>query len=244
MEYVSPEGLRLDGRRPNEARQLRCQLGPLASADGSALFEMGNTKVLAAVYGPREVTQRSQALHDRCVIRCEYSVASFATGERRKGRGRDRRSTELALVIRHTLEAAVLTELMPRSQIDVVIQVLQADGGQRCCAVNAASMALADAGVPLRDTLASCTAGFLDGTPLLDINYQEEMGNGPELAVATLPRQQHVTLLQMEDKLPLDSFEGVLTLAQSGCDIVAKFMRAELMQRTRHLAVARAVEKL
>ena len=45
MEFISPEGLRVDGRRPKELRKLRCQLGVLASADGSAIFEMGNTKV-------------------------------------------------------------------------------------------------------------------------------------------------------------------------------------------------------
>lgn len=45
MEYISPEGLRLDGRRPKELRQLACQFGVLAKADGSATFEMGNTKV-------------------------------------------------------------------------------------------------------------------------------------------------------------------------------------------------------
>ncbi|CAA2954496.1 exosome complex component RRP41 homolog [Olea europaea subsp. europaea] len=55
MEYVSPEGLRLDGRRPTEMRQLRAEVGVVAKADGSASFEMGNTKVIAAVYGPREV---------------------------------------------------------------------------------------------------------------------------------------------------------------------------------------------
>jgi hypothetical protein len=54
MEYVSLEGLRLDGRRPKEVRQTRCGLSVLPNADGSAMFEMGNTKVLAAVYGPRE----------------------------------------------------------------------------------------------------------------------------------------------------------------------------------------------
>ncbi len=45
MEYVNPEGLRQDGRRPKELRQLSCELGVLAKADGSAMFEMGNTKV-------------------------------------------------------------------------------------------------------------------------------------------------------------------------------------------------------
>lgn len=68
-------------RRPKELRQLKASLGVLAGADGSALFEMGNTKVLAAVWGPKPCEQRSAEDEARCVIKCEYSMAAFSTGE-------------------------------------------------------------------------------------------------------------------------------------------------------------------
>ena len=58
-------------------------MGVLREADGSAYFELGNTKVVAAVYGPREV-RRGRAVHDRAVVNCEFSMATFSTGERRK----------------------------------------------------------------------------------------------------------------------------------------------------------------
>ena len=144
---------------------MRCEMSVLPNADGSAVFEAGNTKVLAAVYGPREAPMRSDALHDRALVRCEFSMASFSTGERRRRTKGDRKSVELSLVIKQALEAAVLTELMPRSQLDVNIQVLQADGGVRSAAINAAVLALADAGVPLRDTMAACSAGYLAHPP-------------------------------------------------------------------------------
>nr|GMC58337.1 exosome complex component RRP41 homolog [Ipomoea batatas]GMC68517.1 exosome complex component RRP41 homolog [Ipomoea batatas] len=167
MEYVSPEGLRLDGRRPLEMRQLRAEIGAVARADGSAVFEMGNTKVIAAVYGPREVQNRSQQINDQALVRCEYSMANFSTGDRmRKPKG-DRRSTEISLVIRQTMEACILTHLMPRSQIDIFVQVIQADGGTRSACINAATLALADAGIPMRDIVTSCSAGYLNSTPLL-----------------------------------------------------------------------------
>ncbi|KDP28528.1 hypothetical protein JCGZ_14299 [Jatropha curcas] len=153
MDFVSPEGLRLDGRRPMEMRQLRAQIGAVAKADGSAVFEMGNTKVIAAVYGPREVQNRSQQINDQALVRCEYSMANFSTGDRmRKPKG-DRRSTEISLVIRQTMEACILTHLMPRSQIDIYVQVLQADGGTRSACVNAATLALADAGCAILSLL-------------------------------------------------------------------------------------------
>jgi len=55
MNLLSDQGLRLDGRRPTELRQIRCKLGVFSQADGSAYVEQGNTKVLAAVYGPHQV---------------------------------------------------------------------------------------------------------------------------------------------------------------------------------------------
>jgi exosome complex component RRP41 len=54
-DLLNAEGLRIDGRRANELRQMQCKMGVLAQADGSAYVEQGQTKVLCAVYGPREV---------------------------------------------------------------------------------------------------------------------------------------------------------------------------------------------
>lgn len=79
--------------------------------------------MIAAVFGPHEPTNRGQAAHDRAVVRCEYAMAAFSTGERR-GRGKtDRRATEITRVIRSALEQTILLELMPGSQIDIFVQV-------------------------------------------------------------------------------------------------------------------------
>lgn len=139
---MSPEGLRIDGRRPNEVRQIMVKMGLFNRADGSCYYEQGNTKVLAAVYGPREVTHSARfvaltthsdsyrAKHDRAVINCEYNMASFSTGEHKKKSKGNRRQAELSLVIKQVFESVILTELAPRSQIDIYLQVLQADGGK------------------------------------------------------------------------------------------------------------------
>nr|GMC63312.1 exosome complex component RRP41 homolog [Ipomoea batatas] len=202
MEYVSPEGLRLDGRRPLEMRQLRAEIGAVARADGSAVFEMGNTKVIAAVYGPREVQNRSQQINDQALVRCEYSMANFSTGDRmRKPKG-DRRSTEISLVIRQTMEACILTHLMPRSQIDIFVQVIQADG---------------------------------------DLNYVEDSAGGPDVTVGFLPKLDKVTLLQMDAKLSLDTFENVMQLAIEGCKAVANYIREILLENTKQLECRRGL---
>ena len=67
-ELISPEGLRIDGRRPNEIRRLKCEMGLFERADGSAYFEQGNTRVLCAVYGPREVRAANH------ILNCEFHL--------------------------------------------------------------------------------------------------------------------------------------------------------------------------
>lgn len=176
-------------------RQRSCQR-PHTPAYHSSVF----CQVIAAVYGPREVTNRAQADTNKAIVRCEYSMASFSTGERRRRGKSDRRSTEISMAIGNTMEQNILTELLPRTQIDIYLQVIQADGGTRCAAINAAFLALADAGVPMRDSLAACAAGYLEETAILDLNYTEDAGGGPDVAVALQTGLDEVLLLQADNK--------------------------------------------
>ncbi|MEM4534824.1 MAG: exosome complex exonuclease Rrp41, partial [Desulfurococcaceae archaeon] len=76
---IREDGTRVDGRKPDELRPVRITVGVLKNANGSALVEYGGTKVLAAVYGPREVLPRHIALPDRAVLRVRYHMAPFST---------------------------------------------------------------------------------------------------------------------------------------------------------------------
>ncbi|PKA64240.1 putative polyribonucleotide nucleotidyltransferase 1, chloroplastic [Apostasia shenzhenica] len=243
MEYVnSLTGFRLDGRRPNEMRQIRGEIGVVAKADGSALFEMGNTKVIATVYGPREVQNKNQQIHDQALVRCEYSMANFSTGDRaRKPKG-DRRSIEISLVIRQTMEASILTHLMPRSQARTdtsLAFLLKRNYGTRSACINAATLALADAGIPMRDLVTSCSSGYLCSTPLLDLNYVEDAAGGPDVTVGILVKMDKLTLLQMDAKLPMEIFENVMQLAIEGCKAVAQYIREILLENTKQLEYMR-----
>jgi len=235
------EGLRVDGRRPNEIRKIQFRLNLFSRADGSAYYEQGNTKVLAAVYGPRQVSRKKQAKHDRAIINCEYSMATFSTGERKKKFKRDRRSTEISLVIRQTFESVIMTHLFPRTQIDIFMQVLQADGGTRCACINAASLALIDAGIPMKDFVVSCAAGMIDGVPLTDLNYVEDSAGGPDLPIALLPKQNKISLIQMDSKLSLDSFEEVLKAAESGCKQIHQVIDSQIKEHTKSLVTKRGI---
>ncbi|KAK8924166.1 hypothetical protein KSP39_PZI019523 [Platanthera zijinensis] len=205
MEYVSSlTGFRFDGRRPNEMRQIRGEIGVLAKADGSALFEMGNTKVIAAVFGPREVQNKSQQIDNQALVRCEYSMANFSTGDRaRKPKG-DRNiisySADHGSKYINTFDASFSGKNL--KQIDIFLQVLQADGGTRSACINAATLALADAGIPMRDIVTSCSAGYLCSTPLLDLNYVEDSAGGPDVTVGLLVKMDKMTLLQVIALMP------------------------------------------
>ncbi|XP_033625737.1 exosome complex component RRP41-like [Asterias rubens] len=218
MELLSDQGFRVDGRRPHELRKIQCRMGVFRQADGSAYIEQGNTKALATVYGPHEVTgNRSRAHHDRVNINCQYSMATFSTGERKKRPMGDRKSQEMSLNLQRTFEAAIMTHLYPRSQIDIYVQILQADGGNYCACVNAATLAIIDAGIPMRDYICACSAGFISDTPLVDISYLEESLGGPEMILAVLPKSEQIALFQSNSRLHVDNLSQVLDMAMKGC---------------------------
>uniref|UniRef100_A0A8C5PXB1 Exosome complex component RRP41 n=1 Tax=Leptobrachium leishanense TaxID=445787 RepID=A0A8C5PXB1_9ANUR len=218
LELLSDQGYRVDGRKAGELRKIQARMGVFAQADGSAYIEQGNTKALAVVYGPHEIRgSRSKTLHDRAVVNCQYSMATFSTGERKRRPHGDRKSTEMTLHLKQTFEAAILTQLYPRSQIDIYVQILQADGGNYCTCVNAATLAIIDAGIPMRDYVCACSAGFIEDTPLADLSYVEEAAGGPQLALALLPKSDQIALLEMNSRLHEDHLERVMDAATKAC---------------------------
>ncbi|XP_077127072.1 exosome complex component RRP41-like [Ranitomeya variabilis] len=218
LELLSDQGYRVDGRKAGELRKIQARMGVFAQADGSAYMEQGNTKALAVVYGPHEIRgSRAKTLHDRAVVNCQYSMATFSTGERKRRPHGDRRSTEMTLHLKQTFEAAILTQLYPRSQIDIYVQILQADGGNYCTCVNAATLAVIDAGIPMRDYVCASSAGFIEDTPLADLSYVEESAGGPHLSLALLPKSEQIALLEMNSRLHEDHLERVMDAASKAC---------------------------
>ncbi len=224
------DGKRIDGRRPDELRPIRIELGVLKNADGSALVEYGNTKVLAAVYGPREVLPKHIAMTDRAVIRCRYRMLSFSA-EERKSPAPSRREIELSKVIREALEPAVMTELYPRTTIDIFIEVLNADGGTRTAGVTAAALALADAGIPMRDLVAGVAVGKVDGVLVLDINEIEDMYGEADMPVAAMPGLNKITLLQLNGVLTPEEFRQALSMALMGIRKIYELQKEALRKK-------------
>jgi exosome complex component RRP41 len=205
-------------------------LGVLKNADGSAIFEMGNTKVIAAVYGPKEMHPRHLALPDKASLRVRYHMAPFSTDER-KNPAPSRREIELSKVIREALEATVLVDLFPRTVIDVFMEVLQADAGTRLVSLMAASMALADAGIPMKDLIAGVAVGKADGVLVLDLNEPEDMWGEADMPVAMLPSLGQVVLLQLNGNMTPQEFRQALDLVQKGISIIYNIEKEALRNR-------------
>jgi ribosomal RNA-processing protein RRP41/SKI6 (EC 3.1.13.-) len=173
IKLINEDGLRLDGRSADELRPMKIETDVLARADGSAYIEWGGNKILVAVYGPREAFPKHTQDIDKAVVKARYNMAAFSVDERKRP-GPDRRSMEISKVISEALSSAVMVNQFPRAEIDVYIEVLQADAGTRIAGLTASSVALAAAGIPMKDMVVGCTAGKVEGQVVLDLSKEED----------------------------------------------------------------------
>jgi len=238
-KLIDENGIRKDGRKPDELRPIKIEVGVLSNTDGSAYIEQGKTKILAAVYGPRELHPKHLALPDQALLRCRYHMAPFSV-EQRKSPAPSRREMELSKVIREALQPAIFVEYYPRTSIDVFIEVLQADGGTRCAGITVASLALADAGIPMRDLVVACAAGKVDGHIVLDLSDVEDKLGEADVPMALMPRLDVITLLQMDGMLTAEEFEEATNLALNGCKEIYKLQKEAL--KSKYVAIREAVE--
>lgn len=214
-KFIDENGLRLDGRRINEIRPMKMEIGVLSRADGSCYLEWGNNKVLAAVYGPRELHPRRLQKTDSALIRYRYNMAAFSVEDRIRP-GPSRRSIEISKVSREAFEPVVLTHLYPGAVIDVFAEVLQADAGTRTAAINAASLALADAGIPMKGLVSACAVGKVDGQMVLDLNKPEDNYGDADIPMA-MTSDGEITLLQMDGDVTQEEFKTAIEMCKDGC---------------------------
>ncbi|MGC8895449.1 MAG: exosome complex exonuclease Rrp41 [Candidatus Bathyarchaeia archaeon] len=238
-KLIDKKGVRLDGRKPDELRPIKLEVGVLSNADGSAYIEQGKNKILAAVYGPKELHPKHMALPDRMVLRCRYHMAPFSVQER-KSPAPSRREIELSKVIREALEPSIFLEYYPKTGIDIFIEVLQADGSTRCASIVAASLALADAGIPMRDLVVACSAGKIDDTIILDLMDTEDKMGLADVPLALMPNLNAITLLQMDGTLTLEEFEKAVNLALEGCKKIYALQKEAL--KSKYVSVKEAEE--
>lgn len=227
ITLLDEKGIRCDGRKIDQTRNITIKAGILKNADGSAYIEFGGNKIIAGVYGPRDIHPKHLADSDTGVLRCRYHMQPFSVPER-KNPAPSRREIEISKVIKESLQPAVILDDFPRTAIDLYLEVLQADGGSRCAAIDAASVALADAGIPMRDMVSACAAGKVENTIVLDVNNEEDQAGQADMPVALMPHLEKITLVQLDGMLTPDEYKKCLETAIIGCKQVYEIQRNAL----------------
>ncbi len=223
-------GKRLDGRKLNELRPISIKAGVIPEADGSAMVSFGETIAIAAVYGPKKVLPKHLEEPDRAYLNILYDMASFSTSERNRP-GPSRRSREISKVIREALAPAILLEKYPQTNIDVFIEIINANAGTRTTAINAASVALADAGIEMRDMVASVAAGKIDGKVVIDLFQDEDNFGTADLPAAVIPRTKEITLLQLDGDLTKAEFKEMRKMVFDACKKISELQRNALKEK-------------
>jgi ribonuclease PH len=225
---------RADGRTPDELRPITIERGWSAQAEGSALISFGNTKVLCTASFtngvPRWLTGKGKGW-----VTAEYAMLPRATNDRSdresvKGRIGGR-THEISRLIGRSLRAIIDTKALGENTIVIDCDVLQADGGTRTAAITGAYVALADAvewgrakgfigknAKALIDSVAAVSVGIIDGVPMLDLAYVEDVRAETDMNVVMTGRGLFVEVQGTAEGAPFDKREldALLELAGSG----------------------------
>ena len=206
---------RSSGRKFDELRKMEAKVGVIPRADGSAMFKIGDTIAIAAVYGPRELHPKFLQNQERGLLRCNYDMISFSVPERKKP-GPARRSVEISMVTEKALMPVLDLTKYPNTVVDVFIQIIQANSGTRCAGICAASMALANAGIPMKDLIGAVSVGKVGDKIVVDLDKEEEdyEEGATDIPVAMTGRGKEITLLQLDGDISKEELKKALLLGE------------------------------
>lgn len=224
LKLISDSGQRLDGRSFDQLRAIRIDVGVLESAVGSAFVEWGGNKVIAGVYGPRDVFPKVFAKADRAIVRTIYAMSTFASLEEHGRAGPNRRSNEISMVLGEAFENVVMIEKFPAKMIDMHISVLQAAAGTRIAAFLAGMAALIDGGFPMSDIAAGISVGKADGHLVIDLNKEEDNFGQADMPIV-YSASDDILLLQMDGKMTREEVKSALEMADAKSRTVMDMIR-------------------
>ena len=235
---------RIDGRTPDQLRDVRITRGWLDHAEGSVLVEFGRTRVLCAA----SVTQgvpRWRKGSGLGWVTAEYAMLPRSTNtrsDRESVKGRiGGRTHEISRLVGRSLRAAIDYQALGENTIVLDCDVLQADGGTRTAAITGAYVALADAvswlrqqgalvAEPLTSSVAAVSVGIVDGVPMLDLCYEEDVTAETDMNVVMTGEGTFVEVQGTAEGLPFDRalLNELLDLATTGCASLTAAQQAAL----------------
>ncbi|MFC1686247.1 exosome complex exonuclease Rrp41 [Nanoarchaeota archaeon] len=226
---------RSDGRKMDEMRKISAKVGVIPRADGSAEFSFGDTKAVAAVYGPKHLHPQFLQNPQTGILRCFYDMMSFSVTDRIRP-GKSRRSQEISHVSAKALQPVVMLTNFPNTVVDVFINITQADAGTRTAGINAASLALAHAGIPMKDLIGSISVGKVGDKLVVDLTKEEEdyAEDGEKMAtdipLAFTLRDGKVSLLQLDGKISPQELVDAAKLGKKAAEKILEVQRKALME--------------
>ncbi len=242
------ETTRKDGRTANELREVTIERGWSAQAEGSALISFGNTKVLCTASFTNGVP-RWLAGKGKGWVTAEYSMLPRSTNsrmDRESVKGRvGGRTHEISRLIGRSLRAVIDTKALGENTIVIDCDVLQADGGTRTAASTGAYLDLADAiewareknfigqkSKPLIDSVADVSVVIIDGAPMLDLAYVEDVRAETDMNVVVTGRGLFVEVQGTAEGAPFDrrELDSLLDLALDGAADLTK-LQLEVLGR-------------
>lgn len=251
MSETTPRttGDRVDGRTPDQLREVRITRGWLDHSEGSALIEFGRTRVLCAASFTEGVPRWKKGSGSGWVT-AEYAMLPRATDSRSpresvKGKIGGR-THEISRLIGRSLRAVIDLDALGENTIQLDCDVLQADGGTRTAAITGAYVALADAiswgrrhtslsatATVLTDSVSAISVGIVDGRPLLDLEYREDVAADTDMNVVVTGTGGLVEVQGTAEGVPFSRAEltTLLDLAESGCASLAQIQRDVLAEQ-------------
>ncbi len=232
---------RADGRNADQLRPVTLTRGWLAHAEGSVLVEFGRTRVLCAA-SVQEGVPRWRKGSGLGWVTAEYAMLPRSTntrGERESVKGRlGGRTQEISRLIGRSLRACVDDKALGEYTIILDCDVLQADGGTRTAAITGAYVALADAVAwmreqrlvtadPLVASVAAVSVGVVDGTPMLDLCYEEDVVAQTDMNVVMTGAGEFVEVQGTAEHAPFDRrmLDALLDLAVAGCAELSRLQK-------------------
>jgi len=223
---------RKDGRKLDELREMEAKVGVVKTADGSAMFRIGNTIAIAVVRGPRELFPGFLQNSQKGLLRCHYDMSSFSVTDRKRP-GPSRRSIEISNVTRDSLLPVLDLRKYPNTVVDIFVEITQADAGTRCAGICAAAMALADAGLIMKDLVAAVSLGKVGDTLVVDVDKSEEdhEDGATDIPVAIIPRKGEISLLQLDGEISPKQLKEGLVMVSKACKDIYELQKKALKSK-------------
>lgn len=224
---------RLSGRKFDEIRPVEAKVGVVPRADGSAMFKIGKTIAYAAVYGPRALHPSHLRNPEGGILRCNYNMMSFSGSGERVRPGPSRRSKEIGLVTENALLPVLDLSAYPNTVVDVFIELLQTDAGTRCAGITAAALALADAGIVMKDLVVAVSVGKVGDKLVVDLDKEEEdyEEGATDMPVAIIPRTGKITLMQMDGNISKEELNKLLGNAKKAGQQIYALQKKALKEK-------------